>query len=99
MSTQSACGDRTDNRINVGQLVRVVSMHHPVFNSEVGSLHIVTSINGAMAWVRPHALYPRKTRTGVVYQRATWESLYSLDQLEPAPWVPEEIKASPHSLA
>lgn len=78
--------------ISIGQLVRVVSVHHSVFNAEVGSLHIVTRIDGAMVWVRPHALYPRKTRTGVVYQRANWESLYSLGQLEPALWVPEEIK-------
>lgn len=78
--------------IDIGQLVRVVSVHHPVFNAEVGSLHSVASINGATAWVRPHALYSRKTRTGVVCQRATWESLYGLDQLEPAPWVPEERK-------
>jgi len=78
--------------IGIGHLVRVVSVHHPAFNSEVGSLHIVTRIDGATAWVRPHALYPRKTRTGIVYQRANWESLYSLDQLEPVPWVPEERK-------
>lgn len=69
-------------QFEVGQLVRVTRVHHPVFNREIGSLKAITRINGNMAWVRPCALYPRKTRKGIVYQRANWESLYSLDQLE-----------------
>lgn len=82
----------------VGQRVRVVSVHHPVFNSLIGSQHIIKKLAGdGLAWCQPDKLFPRRKRDGtVVMEQPHWTTLYSLDQLMDAVEA-ERLLAAPDS--
>ncbi len=68
----------------IGQRVRLVSVHHPVFEKEVGSILVVKKLAVEYLWCAPDKLYPRRKRNGeIVMQPPNWMTLYSPDQLEP----------------
>lgn len=74
-----------ESLIQEGMLVRIVCVHHPVFAKNVGEIERVMrmSSDGRQAWCKPVKLFPKKTRNGVVMQEACWETLRSVDSIEP----------------
>lgn len=72
-------------KIKPGMMVRIVSTHHPCFARDIGKIEVVTRISadGRQAWCKPTKLFPRKTRKGIVMDEACWETLRSVDSIEP----------------
>ena len=73
----------------VGDRCRVARMHHPVFEREVGQVVIVTRVHhhadGASVWATPDREIRRTLRNGrEVVERPNWQTVYGVDQLEPA---------------
>ena len=72
------------NQFHIGQRVRLVSVHHPVFEKEIGSILVVKKFAGASLWCSPDKLYPKRKRGGeIVLEPPNWMTLYHSDQLEP----------------
>lgn len=72
-------------QIKPGMRVRVVSVHHPCFARDIGKIEVVVRISsdGRQAWCKPIRLFPRKTRKGIVMKGANWETLRSVESIEP----------------
>lgn len=69
----------------IGQRVRLISVHHPIFEKKIGSILIVKRFAGESFWCSPDELRPRRKRNGEIEMvLPNWMTLYSRDQLEPA---------------
>ena len=71
------------NQFHIGQRVRLVSVHHPGFEKEIGSILVVKKFAGASLWCSPDKLYPKRRRNGeILMEPPNWMTLYSPDQLD-----------------